>query len=116
MITRAQLEEMFSSIRAKGTWSIDAECCWDYFFTDTDRDKLVRAGEVLERDGFELVGFLEPNPDDDDQDTVFLQMRRIERHTVDSLEALNGRLYAFAESHGLASYDGMDVSPVDRAV
>jgi hypothetical protein len=32
------------------------------------------------------------------------------------LHALNAKLYAFAESQGLASYDGMDVSPIDRAV
>ena len=116
MITREQLEEMFTSIRANGSWSIDGECCWDYFFTDSDRDKLVQAGEVLEQDGFELVGLLEPNPDDDDQDTVFLQVRRVERHSVDSLHALNAKLYAFASAQGLASYDGMDASPADRAV
>ena len=116
MITREQLEEMFTSIRAKGRWSIDAECCWDYFFTDSDRDKLVRAGELLEQEGFELVGLLEPNPDDDDQKTVFLQLRRVERHTVDTLQGLNTRLYAFAEAQGLASYDGMDVGPIGRAV
>ena len=116
MITREQLEEMFSSIRAKGRWSIDAECYWDYFFTDSDRDKLVRAGELLEQEGFELVGLLEPNPDDDDPTTVFLQLRRVQRHTVDTLLGLNTRLYAFADAQGLASYDGMDVSPVTRTV
>jgi hypothetical protein len=116
MISREQLEEMFSSIRANAQWSIDGDCCWDYFFTDSDREALVRAGELLESVGFELVGLLEPNPDEDDQETVFLQVRRVEHHTVDSLYTLNERLYAFAKAQGLASYDGMDVSPIDRAV
>lgn len=116
MITREQLDEMFTSMRAKARWSIDGECCWDYFFVDSDRDKLLRAGELLERQGFEIVGLLEPSPDDDDQHTVYLQVRRIERHTVDSLLARNAELYAFAERVGLKAYDGMDVSPAGRAV
>jgi hypothetical protein len=116
MIAREQLEEMFASIRAKGSWSIDAECYWDYFFVDSDRDKLIQAADALEEDGFQAIGLLEPNPDDDDQDTVFLQVRRVERHTVDSLHALNAKLYAFAEAQGLGSYDGMDVSPIEGAV
>jgi hypothetical protein len=116
MITREQLEEMFASIRAKGHWSIDDECRWDYFFVDTDRDKLIQAPDRLESEGFEVVGLLDPNPDDDDQDTVYLQVQRVERHTVDSLLALNTKVYVFAEAQGLSSYDGMDVSPLDRAV
>jgi hypothetical protein len=116
MITRDQLEDFFISTRTSAQWSIDAECCWDYFFVDSDREKLVRAGELLEQERFELVGLLEPSPDDDDQETVFLQVRRVERHTVDTLHALNSKLYAFAETQGLRAYDGMDVSPVGRAV
>src|SRR5438045_1558936 len=107
---------MLWTVGYTGRWSMDGECCWEYVCTDCDRDKLVRAGELLEQEGFELVGLLEPNPDDDDPTTVFLQLRRVQRHTVDTLLGLNTRLYAFADAQGLASYDGMDVSPVTRTV
>lgn len=71
------------------------------------------AGEDLARDGYELVGLLEPGEDDDDQETIYLRVDRVERHTVDSLLGRNSELYAFAESHGLADYDGMDVGAID---
>ena len=34
-------------------------------------------------------------------------------HSVDSLFARNEQLYEFASEHGLDSYDGMDVGPVE---
>jgi len=115
MITREQLLELFESTRATARWSIDDICLWGYFFTDADREKLLRAGADLEARGFRVVGILDPSPDDDDQETLFLHVEREERHTVDSLLALNADLHAFAEQHALGSYDGMDVGPAGGA-
>lgn len=105
---------MFTSTRAKAKWNIDDVCLWGYFFTDYDRQKLVTAARALESLGYRVVGFLEPTPDDDDQDLLFLHVERVERHTVDSLDARNQQLYRFAEDVGLRSYDGMDVGPVEN--
>ncbi len=110
MIAREQLDEMFEAARDY-PWDINAECIWGYFFTDTNNEKLLAAGRALETHGFRVVGLLEPSPEDDDQETLFLHVERVEAHSPESLYRLNEILYAFAEQHGLASYDGMDVGP-----
>ena len=115
MITREVIDELFESTRARARWSIDDVCLWGYFFTDVDRSKLLGAGADLEDRGFRMVGILDPTPADDDQETLFLHVERVERHTVDSLLELNADLDAFAEQHGLESYDGMDVGPAGGA-
>ncbi len=109
-IQRSQLEEMFESIRGTPGWDLDSELVWDYYFTSQDEAVLLAAAADLEALGYEVVGILRPTPEEDDQETLFLQARRIEHHTVDSLMERNEELYAFAEEKGLASYDGMDMS------
>lgn len=111
------IEDLFANTRkltrdGRAKWDIDAVCRWSFFFVDVDRDRLIRAGEDLARGGYEFVGLLEPG-EDDDQETIYLRVDRVERHTVDSLLSRNSELYAFAESHGLANYDGMDVGAID---
>jgi len=63
----------------------------------------------LDYDFVELFKSEKDDPQDDD--LWWLHVQRIEVHTVDSLFARNERLYEFASSHGLDSYDGMDVGP-----
>jgi hypothetical protein len=105
-ITREMITDMFTSIRGRAKWSIDGECLWSYFFTDTNREKLLAAGRALEASGFKVVGFLEPA--EQTNGMVYLRLDRIETHTVESLFALNEWLYEFAEAQNLASYDGME--------
>jgi len=109
-IDRAALEELFANIRAKTSWPIDGDMLWGYFFADTDRDKLERCGRELEALGYRFVGV--QKPEDDDDETLFLRVERIETHTVDTLEERNMELYALADRLGLQTYDGMDVNPV----
>ena len=111
-IPRSTIDEMFAKIRAQTDWPIDSDMLWGYFFTDTDRAKLERAGRALEEAGYRFVGILAPDPDDDDQETLYLHVERIETHTAESLHARNTELYALAGALGLATYDGMDVGPV----
>ena len=110
MITKAQLEEMFDGVHDEPGWDLDSPLVWDYFFTDTDREKLIRAAATLESLGYEVVGLLEPGPDEDDKEILFLQVRKVEHHTIDTLDARNQELYRFADEHDLKSYDGMDMS------
>lgn len=112
------LEELFVATRTARregyvTWDIDDACRWSFFFVDEDRERLIAAGDALARAGYEAVGLLEPHEDDDDRETLYLRVDRVERHTVDSLLARNAELYAFAEAHGLGDYDGMDVGAID---
>jgi hypothetical protein len=116
MIPRKLLQEMFENCRKVDTFDINAECRWSYFFTDVDADKLLSAGEELERRGYALIGLLEAegSPDGDDDQYYYLQVDRVEHHTVDTLSHLNNELDAFASERGLHSYDGMEVGPIEQ--
>ena len=116
MIQIEQLEEMFESIRANGSCDLEQPCLWSYFFTDSDRERLIAVAPELERLGYTVAGLLEPSPEDDDQETIYLRFDRVERHTVSSLNQRNHELYAFAAKHGLASYDGMEVGPAQPGI
>jgi Protein of unknown function (DUF1260). len=118
MITPEQIHDFFDHTRqlkreGRAPFDIDQICRWSYFVIDADREKLRRAGRHLERHGYEVVGFLEPTPEDDDQETIYLRFDKIERHTPDSLLVRNAELYKLAADFGLESYDGMDVGAVD---
>jgi hypothetical protein len=109
MIELSQIEEMFESVRAQTDWDIDSDMRWGYFFTDPDTAKLEAVAEELESMGFRPVSI---GPSEDE--TVYsLHVEREERHTPASLYVLSQRLSEVAERHGLRSYDGVDVGPVD---
>ena len=118
MITKEQLEDLFQRTRnlhkeGRASWDIDRVCRWSFFFVDRDREKLIRLGKHLEQLQFEFVGFLEPGPEDDDQETIYLRVDKVEKHTVSSLLARNDEFYKLAEQFQVADYDGMDVGAVD---
>lgn len=117
MITLPQLEEFFESTRQTyesggAAWSIDDECRWSYFFVDADREKLMPVAAHLARLGYEFIGTLDPEPDDENP-VFYLRMDRIERHSPVSLNDLNRELYVIAERFGVGSYDGIDVGALD---
>lgn len=118
MISREQIEELFQRTRklhreGRASWDIDGTCRWSYFFVDSSRDKLTRLGKHLEGLAYEFVGFLEPSPEDKDQETIYLRVDRVEAQSVDTLLARNAEFYALARRFQVANYDGMDVGAVD---
>ena len=118
MITKDTLEEFFDMVRkmrdsGEADFDVDGVCRWSYFFIDADRDKLIDVGRYLERNGYEIIGFLEPSPDDDDQETIYLRADRVEHHTLETLHERNQELYRVAQRFGVTDYDGMDVGDVD---
>lgn len=118
MITEEMLTELFERTRrlrreGKAAWDIDDICRWSFFFVDTSREKLVRAADELAQVDYEVIGLLEPTPDDDDQATIFLRVDRVEKHSISSLLRRNEELYALALSLELDAYDGMDCGSVD---
>ncbi len=120
-ITREMLEEFFQNTRefnqgGEAKFDIDSECRWSYFFADTSERKLTDLGSYLESEGYEPIGFIEPAPDDDDPDIIFLRVDKVETHTVDSLDKRNQAFYALAEKYDLVQYDGMDVSEIDSII
>lgn len=118
MISRDMIENLFArtrSLRAEGrvSWDVDATCRWSFFFVDSDREKLLSAAQYLEARGYEFMGTLDPTPDDDDQETIYLRVDRIEKHTVDTLLSRNEELYEIARRFDLVDYDGMDCGAIE---
>jgi hypothetical protein len=110
---REAITEMFDAARKdpRSAWSPDGKCQWGYFFFGLDKQKLQRAGEKLEKEGYRLVRVRGPMK----AKTGFryiLHVEKIEQHTVDTLLARNEQLKAFAAEQGLESYDGMEVAPL----
>ena len=114
MIERHLVEEMFSEMQAEGV-DTESEMLWGYYFADPAIEKIEAVVAELESLGFEFVEIFQTTPDDEKEEEFYvLHVERLESHTVDSLDKLNQQLAAFASSHGLDSYDGMDVSPLEE--
>jgi hypothetical protein len=62
-----------------------------------------------------LIGVTEAEdaPQDSDDQYFFLQVDRVEKHTIETLVKRNEELAAFTEERELHSYDGMEASPLD---
>ncbi len=115
MIELKQLEEMFDDISSGAKWDMNRPMLWGYFFTDRSESKLEAAGRLLELEGFRFVDLFIPELDEGQDKYFFLHVERVETHSPNSLFELNTQLYAFAETHKLDTYDGMDVGPTGDA-
>jgi len=114
MIAREILQEMFDGIAEAGEWDMSEPMMWGYFFTHSNKDSLARVVPLLRARDYEFVDLYQGDKDDpSDVDLWWLHVQRVEAHSVDSLFARNEQLYEFATEHGLDSYDGMDVGPVE---
>ena len=110
MISLEQLEDMFARMKAEAPFNVDDELLWGYFFTDADKAKLRPVADALVESGYREVGLYRT----DDRRTYFLHVEKVEKHTPRSLHERNQQLNALAERHGIESYDGMDVGPVNE--
>jgi hypothetical protein len=118
MITKEQVQGLFEHTRdllrdGEIDWDIDGVCLWSYFFVDLSKERLQQAAEHLARRGYQVMGILEPEPEDDDQETLRLQVDKVEKHSVNSLMSRNIELYALARKFQLRDYDGMECGAVD---
>jgi hypothetical protein len=118
VITKEQVQGLFEHTRdllrdGEIDWDITEVCLWSYFFVDTSRERLQQAAEHLARQGYEVMGILEPEPEDDDQETLRLQVDKVEKHSVNSLMSRNIEFYALARKLQLRDYDGMECGAVD---
>lgn len=107
---------MFANISQKTKWDMSQDMLWGYFFTHPSRAKLDFAAKDLSRLGYRVVNvYLSDKEDPATPDLWWLHVERIETHSVESLFRRNAELTAFAKTHDLGSYDGMDVGPVNGA-
>ena len=113
---RDELEAMFANIAKDTKWDMSQNMCWGYFFTNQSRAKLDVAARDLARMGYRIVEvYLSDKQDSDPPALWWLHVERIETHSVESLLMRNIALTAFAKTHQLDSYDGMDVGPAGGA-
>ena len=104
---------MFAEMKAHAPWDLSGNLLWGYYFTGASKAALESAARALVGEGYTLVEIRPLEPTAAARGVVWqLHVERVEHHTPDSLVARNDALYAFANVHGLASYDGMDVGPV----
>jgi hypothetical protein len=108
MIPKAQLIEMFESMREQAPFDVDADLLWGYFFTGPAEPALERLGEKLVQAGYR---FVEIRPDEKEP-YFWLHVEKVETHSPDTLDARNHEFYQLADKYGV-TYDGMDVGPVD---
>src|SRR6185312_8524729 len=81
VITTAQLQEMFSKMRANPKWNVDAPLLWGYFFIDPDKNWLQLVAQELAASGYRFVDIRAT----DDKSMYVLHVERVEHHTVESL-------------------------------
>lgn len=107
---------MFEDMKDQYGWDLSKPMVWGFFFTNRTRGELERAGILLERDGYRVVEiFLSDKEGPAEPDQWWIHVEKIEIHSVESLEARNRVLSAFASANDLEAYDGMDVGPVENA-
>jgi hypothetical protein len=112
-ISKAQLQSMFDQMRKDAPWNVDGPLLWGYYFTDRNPEPLREAAAKLQASGFRLVDITE-RASAPSSSRWWLHVEKIEVHSVDSLDARNQELYAFARRMKLGSYDGMDVGPAPK--
>lgn len=112
--SREQLENMFANIAKNTKLDMSREMLWGYFFTHPTRRPLESVTQELSALGYRVVRiYLADKKQKTDPDLWWLHVERVEIHSAASLHKRNLELTEFAERHGLASYDGMDVGPAD---
>lgn len=109
-ISLPQLQEMFASLRTETDENIDGEMLWGYYFTAAAPEVLESLAETLEARGFDIDEIFQS----DDEPIYILQAERFEKHTPESLFALNAELETVAGQFAGVEYDGMDVNPADN--
>ncbi|OYW71898.1 MAG: hypothetical protein B7Z37_26485 [Verrucomicrobia bacterium 12-59-8] len=109
MIPLAALEKMFTSMRRDAPWYVEGDLLWDYSFTDPDQQRLADLAGRLALEGYRTVSISL----NEDASSSILHLQRIETHTPATLHARNQALEHLAAELHIASYDGMDVGPVE---
>ncbi len=112
MIEREQIEELFATMEKEAGWDLSTPKTWGFLFADKSEEKLASAAEELEGMGYEVVGLLDADPEEeDDPETIFLLVEMVEQHSLDTLLERTEVLTGFAKDAELFAFDGIDVGP-----
>lgn len=113
MISKEIIIDFFENLKKENDFNIDEKLLWSYFFLDKSKKKLQEFGFKLEQLGYEFDSIFEAekiNKEDDIE--YYLQVTKIEQHTIESLNNLNIMFYKLAEENKINYYDGFDVGNI----
>jgi hypothetical protein len=114
MIEKETIQELFDDIKEVEKWNTNHPLLYSYFFLDKSLEKLEIARKELEKVGYEFVEVFTAEPQEDDESKMYyLQVEKVEIHSVNSLFDRNKELYSVAEKFKLDSYDGFDIGKVE---
>ena len=114
MINREIIIDFFEDLKEGDDFNIDGKVLWSYFFLDKNKKKLQDFTIKLEQLGYEFDSIFEAekvNKEDDIE--YYLQVTKIEHHTIDSLNDLNMAFSKLAEENDINHYDGFDVANIE---
>lgn len=113
MINRETIIEFFNDLKESNDFNIDEKLLWSYFFLDNNKRMLKDFSIKLEQLGYTFNSIFEAEKvEEEDEVEYYLQVTKIEHHTIDSLNNLNVVFYDLAESNHIDSYDGFDVGNI----
>ena len=104
-LTRADLRQRFSALRAAGT-TVDAQLDWQFVFSGADPRALEALSVKLVSAGYRIVSLHSAERDDG------LRVARVELHTPATLERRSRELRELARGHSGAAYEGAEPLPV----
>ncbi len=109
MITKETVVEFFNNITDNNTFDISKELLWSYFFLSADKKNLEDLKLFLEKKGYKFGDlFLADKENENDLDEFYLQMEKIEKQNIESLQKRNQEFYSLANEY-FVEYDGFDV-------
>ncbi|WP_198263978.1 ribonuclease E inhibitor RraB [sulfur-oxidizing endosymbiont of Gigantopelta aegis] len=108
MINKDELEQLFKKMRKAG-WNMEQALSWGYFFKHQSKEPLQQLANEFQQQGYDILEINQSYPDN----MYWLQLEKIEQHSIDSLHARNQQLHELAQQYHIHAYDGMDVSPID---
>lgn len=108
MISRENIQQLFEKMQKAG-WNMEQELAWGYFFKHKTIEPLQELAIELEQQAYDIIDINKSYPDG----MYWLQLEKIEQHSIDSLHQTNQKFYQLAKQRHIDQYDGMDVSPVD---
>ena len=107
MITKEDIRQLFQKMQKAG-WDMEQPLAWGYFFKHPTIEPLQNICHELQIQGYEVIDINQSFPDK----MYWLQLEKIEQHSIESLDQTNQRFYQLAKQRHIQQYDGMDVSPI----
>lgn len=112
MINNETIIEFFKDLKESNDFNTNEKLLWSYFFLNKNERELKDFAFKLEQLGYKFDIIFEAEKINDNDVEYYLQVSKIEHHTVDSLQKLNTFFYNLADVNNLDSYDGFDVGNI----